>query len=182
MSQSTIPGVLAAPPWVPARRRPKITLPDLVPEPRVVWPAGEHEEWLGQPAVGTTADPLAKVSPDERDRQILDLIERRGILRIDAAMHLSERGLFAALAVADDRYIEHYGLARLALARHGLEALPDLLALLSRAPGSAVEALLNVDAMEVGLALAKAPEVFRAWSERYPRTAAHVLVRDAVLG
>src|SRR5262245_49023777 len=68
-----LPAVVAKPPWVPARKRPKLDLPELPPrEERIVWAAKEREEWADpSPGVGPDKDKFAAMPADERDREIL---------------------------------------------------------------------------------------------------------------
>lgn len=190
MSNPSIPVVLTSPPWVPVRKRPKLALPTLPPLPdRIVW-FDEHEQkvWadpsfgsLG--AVGVDRDKFAPLSQEERDRQILELIASRGILPIYAGRYLSLEAIKVALEKADRLFVEHYNLAHVGLAKYGLEVLDHLLALISRAPQTAMTCFLRIDSLRVAAALVTNYATYAdEWYARFPHSAARVLLPPALTG
>src|SRR5262245_57783034 len=146
-----LPSVLAAPPWVPARKRKKLVLAEPERPERIVWwEPGEKARWADPyPEVGADRDKFAMMPQADRDKEILGLFEAVGIVPIYAGRHLSREALLSALERAQPRFVEHYRLAHIALARFGLDVLGALLALFDRAPGVTFDCFRRVDSIRV---------------------------------
>jgi hypothetical protein len=180
-----VPAVLAAPPWIPPRKRPTLVLRELAwPDSCIAWTdPGEPPAWADPwPSIGPDQDRFAALDPEERDRQILEIIATRGIPPIYAGRHLSLSGIKSVLATADQAFVEHYCLARIALAKFGLEVLENLLRLFDRAPRAAFDCLRRIDSPRVAEKLSTHPALAEEWYERFPRTAARLLLPDALTG
>jgi hypothetical protein len=170
----TLPEVLARPPWPPKRVRAVLSLEFPAREDRIVWAEGEQHAWA-HPGGGVDK----KLEPWERE-EILTKLEIKDIVRIDAATNLEKSDLLKALLRCDKRFIEHYGLARVALAKYGLEVLDAMFDLARLAPSCGLEVLLRVDSLRVPRELAHDEEMLAQWSARHPLTAALAVLPDAL--
>jgi hypothetical protein len=181
-----VPSVLASPPWVPARKRPKLELAELPPIPdRIEWmESTEQARWSDpSPEVSASADKFAALDPETRDREILTLIASRGILPIYAGRHLSLEAMGIALEKAERHFIDHYKLAQIALAKYGLEALGVLVMLAGRMPDVAMKCFLRIDSVQIAELLeTKFIDYAAAYYERFPQTSARRLVRTVLVG
>ena len=161
-----LPEVLARPPWPPARKRSVLSLVVAAREDRVVW-ADEHERdvWAHP---GDAKD--RKLEVWERE-EILTKLQTKDIVRIDAIANLEMEDFIASMHHCDVRFIDHYGLARVALAKYGLGVLDAIFGIVEKAPMPALEALVHVDSLQVP-ARTTHEEVLRRWSLAHPTTAA----------
>ena len=179
---ATLPAVLAQPPWPPARKRNVLALVAPAREERIVWGSwtssaahqGERESWA-HPGGGVER----KLEPWER-QEILLKLEMKEIVRIDAATNLEMSDLVSAMRKCEPRFIDHYGIARAALAKYGLEVLDAIFELTRKAPSCALEVLLRVDSLRVPAQLAHDDEMRMRWSAHHPVTAALALVPAAL--
>ncbi len=182
---TTLPDVLATPPWVPVRKRKKLVLETPPPRPdRLV--NRDDAAIRGQvaaPRMVPEAGRYAVLSQEERDQEILTLIASRGILPIDCAHYLSEPALVLALERAEWRFIAHYRIAQIGLERFGLAMIEPLIQAFPRAPGPVHECLRDIDSPRVAALYAdKTPAVALEWFRRHPETAGALLVPIALTG
>ena len=168
-----LPDVLARPPWPAPRKRAVLTLTPPPREERVVWEEGEAHAWA-HPGGGVDR----ALTAAERDA-IVGKLEAKEIVRIDAATNLEVADLQRVLRACEPRFIEHYGIARAALAKGGIAVVEDLLALVARAPSCALEALAHVDSLRVATRLANDMLVL-PWARHHPETAALALLPAAL--
>lgn len=169
----TLPEVLARPPWPAPRKRNVLSLSLPAREERLEWAEGEQHAWA-HPGGGVDE----KLERWERE-EILTKLEMQEIVRIDAATNLEKDDLVRAMQKCDRRFLEHYGIVRVALAKYGLEVLDEVVAIAGRAPSCALEALLHVDSLRVPPKIAD-EEVLARWTAKHAVTAAIALLPDAL--
>jgi hypothetical protein len=162
-----VPVVLAKAPWPPPRKRKVLAL--VVPEREdcIAWSTPDEQRQWAHPGDGKDK----KLEGWERE-EIVTKMQMREIVRFDAATNLEKDDLLEAMRTCDPRYLDHYGIVRAALAKHGLDVLDDILAAMHRTPAAALEALLRVDSLRVLAAMTHVPDKMAAWIERHPHTAA----------
>ena len=182
---TSLPDVLATPPWVPARKRKKLVLetPPPRPERLVTRDDAAIRAQARTTQIPHANDRYAELAQEQRDEEILTLIASRGILPIYCAHYLSEAALILALERAEWRFIAHYRIAQVGLERFGLAMIEPLIQAFSRAPGPVHECLRDIDSPRVAALYAdKAPAVALEWFQRYPETAGALLVPIALTG
>ncbi len=161
-----IPGVLARAPWPAPRKRKVLSLAVPALEDRIVWAEGEQHAWA-HPGGGVEK----KLDVWERE-EILTKLEMREIVRIDAATNLELGDLVRAMERCDKRFIEHYGVAHVALAKYGFAALDAIFALAPKAPLCVHDVLRHVDSLRVAERITGDEELFVDWASWHPQTAA----------
>jgi len=144
----TVPDIIARPPWPAPRKRNVLALEVPVRDERVVWKNTEQYEWA-HPGGG-----IEKHLEVWEREEILTKLEMKEIVRIDAATNLEMEDLVRAMQRCEKRFVEHYAIAHVAIAKYGLAVLDALFALLSKAPACALDALRHVDSLRVASWLA----------------------------
>jgi hypothetical protein len=169
----TIPEVIARPPWPAARKRNVLALEVPAREERVVWKGTQQYEWA-HPGGGVEK----KLETWERE-EIVTKLEMKEIVRIDAATNLELADLVRVMERCDKRFVEHYAIAHVALAKYGLAAVDAIFALVSKAPACALDALRHVDSLDVAARLAQHEELYLDWAAHNPATAALAILPAA---
>jgi len=170
----SLPEVIARPPWPAPRKRNVLALEVPVRDERVVWKNTEQYEWA-HPGGG-----IEKHLEVWEREEILTKLEMKEIVRIDAATNLEMEDLVRAMQRCEKRFVEHYAIAHVAIAKYGLAVLDALFALLSKAPACALDALRHVDSLRVASWLAPYEEMFLDWASFHPVTAALSLLPAAL--
>jgi hypothetical protein len=171
----SVPDIIARAPWPAPRKRNVLALDVPVRDERVVWKDDpERYEWA-HPGGGVEKH----LEVWERE-EILTKLEMKEIVRIDAATNLEMDDLVRAMQRCEKRFVEHYAIAHVALAKYGLAVLDALFALLQKAPACALDALRHVDSLRVAAWLAPHEEMFLDWAAFQPVTAAISLLPAAL--
>ena len=170
----SVPDIIARPPWPAPRKRNVLALEVPGRDERVVWKGTEQYEWA-HPAGGVEKH----LEVWERE-EILTKLEMKEIVRIDAATNLEMDDLVRAMQRCDKRFVEHYGIPHVALAKYGLAVLEALFALLSKAPLCTLDALRHVDSLRVAAWLSPYEDMFLDWASFHPVTAALSLLPAAL--
>ena len=170
-----LPDVLAKPPWPPARKRKVLSLAPPEHEERIVWASPEERgKWCYNATGGGK-----KLELWERE-EILTKLESCDIVPIHAAFGLEKEDLLQAMRTCNSRFIDHYGILRVALAKLALDVLDAILAVVHKAPVAALEVLSRVDSLRVIPAIAHDATFVAAWSEKQPFTAALAAIPAAL--
>lgn len=129
--RAMLPTAFVQAPWVPARTRKVLELDGSEP-PALTLSEAQRAQWLDRFAE-FTEDPLLAMPEPERIAHILERVEGK-ILLATAVRHLDGENLKTAIRKADGAFLAHYGFLRRAMILFGLDALPLLEEVASRAP------------------------------------------------
>ena len=175
-----IPDVLARDPWVPTRKRRVLALA-VRPHSLLAFGPGEESAWRDPaPTVEPNDDPVWSKAPSAEGARALarEIFLGGGIIPLVTARHVALEDLPGLAPALDPRFAEHYGLLRIALARHGLTALPTLFEVFPSWPAPTTEVLLRVDATTVATffldRLETHPFYLARWARAHPETFALV--------
>ncbi len=144
-----LPWPIAAPPWVPKRKRAVFDL-EASPEPEAM-----RRAFAPGFAVGWGEDEYLEVPEAEREAHVLAQFEEGRIPKIHAANHLGNESLRALVLSSRPEVVAHYGLLDMLLSREGWDAWDTLTRFYERAPYAAIRVFMRLDSVVVGRFLAE---------------------------